>query len=116
MINNWNEKILDMFNDFSSEEFQKTAWFGLSDEITSPDEMCNWIDDLDLFGWMETQKFEQKTSLSKDMHIFMGELEKLPDYDDPLEAFASSEWQKIRLMAGVILEALRKHISNGKRA
>ena len=111
MINDWDAKVIELIRDFSSEKFQSEAWFGLKENvICSPNEMCNQLDDILFEDWISSKDFSGVDNLKKHLFIFLQSVDDLPAYDEALEAFASVEWQSIRLKAKVILIELEVFI------
>ena len=108
MIVDWDKKIVQLFKDFSDEDFQRRSWFGIGPEVSSPVEMCCWLEDLDLDGWRTLKEPLIGEQLSGMIGDFMSEVEHLPENINDWTIFASREWIKIRLMASVIRDLLEK--------
>ncbi|UXN59259.1 hypothetical protein [Phyllobacterium zundukense] len=84
MIKNWDKRIIELFHRFSEREFQRDSWFGLNNEVSSPDEMCNWLDDLDLEGWIKQKSTTLDSIVISLIEDFILDIEKLPKTNGPL--------------------------------
>lgn len=110
MIVDWDEKIVQLFKDFANEDLQRRSWFGIGPEVSSPAEMCCWVEDLELDSWRTTKEPLIGDLLSRMIEDFMSEVAHLPEDINDWTVFASREWIKIRLMASVIRDLLEKRI------
>lgn len=106
MIDDWDSKVIKLFRDFSDEGFQRRGWFGIGPEVSSPAEMCCWLEDLDLDGWRIMREHELGTLLSRMITDFTREVDSISGEIDGWEIFSSSQWIKVRLMASVIRDVL----------
>ena len=101
-------EILSLFSEFSSVEYQRNTWFGLSEKISSPDEMCNKIDDVCLDEWVKENQSRLSESLVGYIADFLKSIDDLPDDLDPWFTFSSYEWEVIRMKSSVIRELIAK--------
>ena len=110
MVEEWDKKVIQLFRDFANEDLQRRSWFGIGPEVSSSVEMCCWLDDIDLEGWIERRENELGVLLSSMMSDFILEVETLPDTTDDWIAFSSYGWIKLRLMASAIRDVLEKRM------
>jgi len=104
-----NKQIKEVFENFSSADFQKNSWFGLSDEISSPSELCNSLDDYNVEIWLENNKENLDSFSYRYIKEFLNFIDSMEDdCEDPWRSFYSIEWIQLRLMASVIVNYLNK--------
>ncbi|PRD45378.1 hypothetical protein C5748_04085 [Phyllobacterium phragmitis] len=102
------ELLIELFTEFSDSEFQKRSWFGIGPEISSPDELCNRIDDLGVEKWVVENSAEVGKFLSDYIIEFLDDINKLPEVQEAWISFSSPSWIAIRLRASVIRDLLVK--------
>lgn len=110
MIAEWDTKVAQLFKDFADEDLQRRSWFGIGPEVSSSAEMCCWLEDIDLEGWLERRKPEIGFLLHGMISDFISEVEELPENTNALVAFSSGDWIRLRLMASVIRDVLGKRM------
>lgn len=110
MIEDWDQKIVQLFRDFADEDLQRRSWFGIGPEVSSPTEMCCWLEDVYVEGWCLSNGPLIGELLSGMIADFVSEVELLPEDISDWTIFASREWIKIRLMASVIRDLLEKAV------
>ena len=110
MIADWDNKIIQLFKDFSDEDLQRRSWFGIGPEIASPVEMCNWPDDIFLEEWVIKNERNLDIHLRNFIQEFIFDIDKLIALPDDWRAFSSLEWITVRLNASVIRDLLIKVI------
>lgn len=110
MIAEWDTKVAQLFKDFADEDLQRRSWFGIGPEVSSSAEMCCWLEDIDLEGWLERRKPEIGFLLSSMISDFISEIVELPENTDDWTTFSSNGWIKLRLMASVIRDVLGKRM------
>ena len=108
MIMNRLANILRLISEFADEDFQRRSWFGIGPEVSSPDEMCNQIDDLLLHEWIEKNSLSMSQNLREYLNNFLISAERLPESQSPLESFSSLDWCLIRSKASVLRDLLIK--------
>ena len=111
MIENWNNKVIELFADFSDEDLQRRSWFGIGPEVSSPIEMCNWADDILLEEWIVENESKLDLHLKNFIQDFLLDLDKLAALPDDWKVFSSPEWIATRLNASVIRDLLNKQFS-----
>ncbi|NHO43247.1 hypothetical protein GOB83_13910 [Acetobacter fabarum] len=107
MMDHEEHKVLKLFELFSDIEFQKNSWFGFNHSASSPDELCNNIDDINLITWVNKNESIHPL-LCEYIKIFIKNVEELPDTQEPFSAFSSKEWISLRLKASIILAFMRR--------
>ena len=112
MNNEWNIKIVKLFKDFADEDLQRRSWFGIGPEVSSPAEMCCWLEDVDLESWRVDRENELGDLLSRMISDFINEVDQLPENIDDWTIFASNKWIKIRLLASVIRDILEVRMAD----
>lgn len=95
-------RIFAIFTDFANSDLQRRSWFGIGPEVSSPDEMCNQVEDLSVRGWVGENVERMSPFLGRYIYDFLDALDSLPEVSDPWTAFSSVEWMVIRLKATVI--------------
>jgi hypothetical protein len=110
----WQSKIMATVEHIASREYQSWAWFGLSDSVSSPDELFN-----ELFDDLTFHSFFKKYSgeFTEDQKLAWKDLEgRLQSYAEttsetmnPQTVFADPRWEAIRNSAHSFLEAFRGH-------
>ena len=106
------QEIIRLFSNFSDKDFQRRSWFGIGPEASSPDEMCNRIDDLFLIDWVKSNQIKIGENLSNYIYDFLNDIDNLPKCMDPWTCFCSQEWIKIRLKSSIIRDVLLEKIYN----
>ncbi|AJD53263.1 hypothetical protein L6172_16330 [Thalassospiraceae bacterium SW-3-3] len=105
-------RVLSLFTDFSDVEYQRESWFGIGKWVSSPDEMCNAIDDMLLTEWVEENAEKMSPFLCRCISEFIAAIDKLPEASDPWAAYFSVEWIQIRLQASVIRDLISKEFKD----
>ena len=109
----WDTNIINLFIAFADEAFQRRSWFGIGPEVSSPSEMCNWLDDFELVFWLEMRKEVLNSHLVTYMEDFIRNIDSLPNgQDNAWSEFYSIEWIKLRLKASVIRDMLKQQLPN----
>lgn len=90
---------------FSDEKYQLAAWFS-GKSFISPTEMANWPEDVRMREWFIENADRFECDVSPFVEEFLAEVDSIPVYVSPFEAFPSIQWVRIRLMAMVLLRML----------
>lgn len=106
MVVDWDAQVVKLFTLFADENWQRTSWFGIGPDVSSVDEMCCWLEDFDVVGWVQKNECKIDRSLSNMICDFMSDIDKLPSGTSDYAAFASNEWMQLRLKASVIRDLL----------
>lgn len=63
----WKEKILEVMEEISNEEYQREAWLGNGEKVSSPEELyCNLLDDF-IF-----EDFLKKNAVLSEDQLYLG--------------------------------------------
>jgi hypothetical protein len=108
----WQSKILATVEHIASREYQSRAWFGLSDSVSSPEELFNELfDDLifHLFFTTYSSEFTEDQKLAwKDLESRLESYaETTSEKMNPQTVLADPRWEDIRKSAHRFLEAFR---------
>lgn len=108
----WDKQVTKIFKLFSDVSWQRSSWFGIGPDVSSVAEMCCWLEDFDVVGWMQENESKIDRSLVSMIFDFMSDIEKLPSAMSDYEAFASTEWIQLRLKASVIRDLLKSQLQD----
>lgn len=100
--------ILEVLLHLSSEREQLESWFGTTQSVYSPFEAVMSLEDAQFKEWLDDDTLSEiaKSAVSCVLRC----INDLPDLDDPVEAFSSLEWIRLRLAASVAHELLKSEL------
>ncbi len=109
----WRNNIKEAAQDIGSKEFQELAWFGKSDQISSPVEVyCMLFDDFLFDDFLESSDIglsdEQKylgNKLRDSLNTYSPPGSTLPPPEQMLD---DPEWQKVRNIAREFVDSLEQ--------
>ncbi len=108
----WRIAICDVVKNISNEEFQRTAWLGLSPtRVSSPDELLSqFFDDFDFSDFLTSPEVNLTSEQKAAGENLKGKMEKFadstPKHLDPRDVIDDERWKEIRIAAQVFLETL----------
>lgn len=108
----WKIPICDVIKDIANEEFQRTAWFGLSPtQVSSPDELlCQFFDDFDFSEFLNSPEVNLTSKQKAAGEDLKSKMEKFadstPKHLDPRKVIDDERWKEIRLAAQAFPETL----------
>ncbi|TAH33001.1 hypothetical protein EYC58_02495 [Candidatus Saccharibacteria bacterium] len=100
----WKKNIREIVQDIASRESQERAWFGKSEQISSPDELYNSLFDDFLFDAFLASSEVNLSSLQKELGMRLSS--SLKEYSpqgqelpSPRKMVRDPSWQKVRDIA-----------------
>lgn len=106
----WKSSVLDVVRRIADESYQRTAWFGVGPQVSSPEEIyCELFDDFiydDFLASTDVPMTDFQRSLGARLR------DALNQYADSVEYFADPEkvcndpkWSRVRVLAKDFLDA-----------
>jgi len=108
----WKIAISDVVRNITNEEFQRTAWFGLSPtQISSPEELLSqFLDDFDFNDFLNSSELNLTPKQKAAGEVLKSKMESFadatPKHLDPQVVMDDARWKEIRIAAQAFLETL----------
>ncbi|ACE84718.1 hypothetical protein [Cellvibrio japonicus] len=105
----WKNNIFNVIRKISDELYQKDAWFGSGEKISSPEELyCELFDDYaydDFLHSLDIEITENQRSIGFKLKDIMSRYAKSVDYlNDAEKVFFDQEWDLVRTVACEFLD------------
>jgi hypothetical protein len=109
-VNSWKRCILDVVHEIADKSYQEQAWFGIGDQISSPEEVyCELFDDYiydDFLMSSDIDMTDQQRMLGFQLKKIMDEYADSVDYlSDPKRVYDDPKWNDVREAARRLLNS-----------
>ncbi|HMS93167.1 MAG TPA: hypothetical protein PKD28_02145 [Candidatus Saccharibacteria bacterium] len=108
----WKKNIIEAIEDIADEDFQRTAWFGLSDKVSSPEEVyAILLYDFIFEDFLKLKENGLTESQKEACYKLIDALDAYPSHSSSLPSpelmIDDPEWEAVRVVARRCLEELR---------
>ncbi len=109
--NSWKKAVMGAVREIADESYQKSAWFGVGEEISSPEEVyCTLFDDFiydDFLDSVNVPITDKQRMLGRELRDAMNQYANSIDYlCDADKVYNDPKWNDIRILAKFFWEAL----------